>query len=364
MGILLGFSGGVVVAGLAFGSEFVFQRPTAGNPGFGLFYAFGAWDGVWYRRITAYGYEYNPSKTSSIAFFPMLPALAGTIRRVTGLDALSSLLIVNTTAHCGAGLALNYYLRRRGCDRTVAVQILLCFLLWPMGLFMRVAYTESLFVLWVLLTFCGFVQRWPLIVVALLAGAATATRSVGVVLLLPLATWGLIAFLVYQSVVFGDAFAFARTQAHWSLRPDGPLWPRVLALVTLEPIWCLYVVNPEVQRHILDKTDTPLFSLNLWNSVYFVVCVGSVVYGAIRKLLTRHEVLLSAGLLLVPYTLQAYRMMMLGHGRFTCVVFPMAIVFGTLLGQREPVVGSIVYVLMGVQLFYWSALFAGGYHVY
>jgi hypothetical protein len=104
--------------------------------------------------------------------------------------------------------------------------------------------------------------------------------------------------------------------------------------------------------------------LQFWNPIYFVACVSLVAYGAWQRWLTPPEWLLALGLLGIPYVLQSYRMMMLGHGRFTCVVFPMFLVLGRIMSHRPSTVAVILYALMAVQLFYWSALFAAWHRVF
>jgi Gpi18-like mannosyltransferase len=64
---------------------------------------------------------------------------------------------------------------------------LLAFGLLPTTVFFRMAYGESLFVLAVVLLLYGIARRQPLWLWALVAGAATAIRPVGVALLPPLA---------------------------------------------------------------------------------------------------------------------------------------------------------------------------------
>jgi hypothetical protein len=95
--------------------------------------------------------------------------------------------------------------------------------LFPPTMFFRMAYTESLLLLFILLVFYGMVRCWPLWVIALLAGTASSVRAVGVALapafalhlwqrsprmasfigratvLGPLACWGIIAYMLYQS---------------------------------------------------------------------------------------------------------------------------------------------------------------------
>ena len=57
-------------------------------------------------------------------------------------------------------------------------------------------------------------------------------------------------------------------------------------------------------------------------------------------------------------------MKMMGQGRFTCVVFPVFIVLGKLMAKWPAPATNVVFSLMGVQLFYWSALFAAWYYVF
>lgn len=378
---------GVVVAGLTFGNEFMVGPQSSESASYSWFQTFGARDGFWYQRIAAYGYDYDPDKQSSVVFFPLFPLLGGTIRAITGLSALPALLIVSWSAYVAAGLALIRYVRG-SADPRFAQQVLLCFCLWPMGLFFRVAYTESLFVLLMILAATGLQQRWPLIVIALLAGAASGTRTVGIALLPPLlweiwrrtptwqqtilrflviapvAVWGLLGYMIYLQITFGDPLVFASNQERWSVRPELPLLDRVTSLVTLRPIWSLYLPGSEAAVELSDRTDNLLFSLNRWNGIYFVGCTAIIAYGIRKKMLTTHEWMLSAGLLLVPYVLQAHRMVMISQGRFTCVVFPLFLVLGRLIAQCPNAVGNLLFALMGIQLFYWSALFAAGYYVF
>ena len=249
-------------------------------------------------------------------------------------------------------------------------------------------YAESLFLLLSVSCLLAISRNSPCWLAAVIAGAATGTRSVGVALLLPLvwdwwqrsdnwkgflgrsvvlgpvACWGLISFMVFQHAAFDDAFAFVKTQNHWSQRPDIS-WPyKFMTLASFEPIWTNYLPSSPSYWARHEYIASPFFSLQFWNPIYFVTCAGLVAYGAWKKWLTTPEWLLSIGLLGIPYVMQSYRMMMLGHGRFTCVVFPMYIVLGRLMAKWPAPVTAIVCTLMGIQLFYWSALFAAWHRVF
>lgn len=58
--------------------------------------------------------------------------------------------------------------------------------LWPFGVFFHVAYTESLFLLLLLLVMYGIERRWHPVTVALIAGLASGTRAMGTALIVPL----------------------------------------------------------------------------------------------------------------------------------------------------------------------------------
>ena len=273
-------------------------------------------------------------------------------------------------------------------DSRPSATTLLALCLWPMGLFLRVAYSEAFFLLLAVTILRLLRLRASPLLVAVIAGMATGTRSVGVALLLPLAwdwwqrsstitgfaaramvlgpvsCWGLIAYMVFLQVNFGDALLFMTAQQHWAARSDLPWYRNAICLLTLEPIWTVYLPTSPAYWASHEYVQNPLFSLHFWNPIYFVTCVGLVVYGAWKKWLTPPEWLLSIGLLGIPYVLQSYRMMMLGHGRFTCVVFPMYIVLGRLMAKWPAPVTAIVCTLMGIQLFYWSALFAAWHRVF
>ncbi len=411
----------LVLAGVAAGVDFLPRQSGPNQNESGFANAFGAWDGWWYAGIVNEGYAFDEERPSNVAFFPAYPLLSHCLHRLTGLSAYLSLLAVAHVCLISAFVLLGSYVRQRfPANQDLPEYALVSFALMPMTLFFRMTYSESLFVLITILVMFGRQRHWPAWVTALIAGAATGTRSLGVALLLPLAwdwwqraredassgcpaselpaaivkadakrkiretfnlrnvrrfvlsaavlgplaSWGLLANMAYEHLEFGDAFAFVRTQAHWEMRPDLP-WPRrLVSLASLEPIWSIYVPSSEAYWARHDYVANPLFSLQFWNPIYFLACAGLVAFGAWRRWLTPPEWLLSAGLLGIPYVLQGYRMMMLGHGRFTCVVFPMYIVLAHILSGVSRPAAILICVLMGVQLFYWSAMFAAWHRVF
>jgi len=411
----------MVVAGVAAGVDLLPRQSGPNQNESGFINAFGAWDGWWYTKIVVEGYAFDDSRPSSVAFFPAYPLLGHCLHRLSGLSAHLSLLALTHVCLISAFMVFESYVRQRAPgNQELSEFALISFSLMPMTVFCRMTYSESMFVLVTILTMLGRQRQWPAWITALIAGAATGTRSLGVALLLPLAwdwwrrakedtpgkcpasdlpavvshdnakrkireplnhrnvfrfaltasvlgplaCWGLLANMAYEYLEFGDAFAFVRTQAHWEMRPDQS-WPqRLIGLIILEPIWSIYDPSNAAYWARHEYVANPLFSLQFWNPIYFLTCGGLVAYGAWKRWLTPPEWLLSAGLLGIPYVLQGYRMMMLGHGRFTCVVFPMYIVLARLLSGAPRPAAILICVLMGMQLFCWSALFAAWHRVF
>jgi Gpi18-like mannosyltransferase len=147
-----------------------------------------AWDGAWYRRIAERGYSYAPSAMSSVAFFPAYPLLTRATAWLLGIGVDEALLLVSHAALFGALVVFHAYLQSRsppihGRVRNLALISLAVF---PTSFYLRMAYTESLFMLLCIATLYGMERRWPPIAVAIVIGLATATRPTGVALLLPL----------------------------------------------------------------------------------------------------------------------------------------------------------------------------------
>ena len=197
------------------------------------------WDSFWYARIVARGYELTPGAQSSVDFFPLLPILISGLRAVTGMGtALAGFLISNSalltsTIFLRRLVALDFPAPSRVPERTVWL-LLLC----PMTFFHSAVYTEALFLALsigsLLLARQG---RWA---PAALAGAfLTGAHGKGILILVPLlweafaerkegdesggvfrSRWwlvivpaGLVSFMTYLAVRFGDAIAFLHGQA-------------------------------------------------------------------------------------------------------------------------------------------------------
>jgi hypothetical protein len=383
-----------VLLGVLFGIEFVVLRTrgeTESRPD--LITACTRLDGKHYLNIVRNGYSFDPDRPSPVAFFPVYPFLSGWLSEVCGLSPAWAALIVAHLGLAAAFILLSRYTRVRWPEASGEQRalVLAAFGLWPATLFLRMAYAESLFVCGILLLLYGMAQRWRWLSLALVAGLVTAIRPPGVavlpalawhvmsqrgtclaaraaalVVLIPIACWGLLGYMLYQQWVFGNALAFAETQEHWRFMLEpvdwrSKLWP----LLSLEPVWSQYL--PESFRYWAngDKHGNPAFSLMFWNPILFVAAAGLLLYGARKRWLTASEVLLGVGLLAIPYLTRGYEMAMGSHARFAAVVVVNYLVIGRFLAQHSPLLTNAVLVASSILLCTWSALFAaGGYLVF
>ncbi len=315
-------------------------------------------DALHYRYIVLSGYGFDEGRRSPVAFFPFYPLLCRAVMQLSGLSVEAAMLLVANVGLLGAMMTFHVYLRRRFPEAAIEqidLMVLLLGLL-PTGMFARMPYAESWLMMLALLALLGMRQRWPLLIIAACVALATATRPVGVALLLPLGwhvlrtheRWperssalflyliigasGLLAYMAYLAGAFGDPLAFAWTQEHWFMGSKSKeAWSKWFSLLTLEPIWGAWWPD---SVHYWGRYDARLpwyFSLLFANAAYFILGWSMVGLGWLHRWLTVEELLLAAGLLLIPYVTRSYEMSMASMGRFVSVVVPMYISLGFLL---------------------------------
>jgi hypothetical protein len=347
------------------------------------------WDGQHYGQIAVEGYSFDPDRPSNITFLPAYPLLARLVIWTTGWDAEAVLVALSHSCLAGTFVLLTAYASGRKSTKNAnrIEYVLLAFGLWPTGCFFRMAYSESLFVLLTILALYGMQRRWSPLSLALIVGFASAARPVGVALLcplvvhlwnryqshntrllalattVPLAVWGLVAFLVFQWAVFGEPLAFLQTQVHWRMRPPTPLGTKLVALFTLEPIWSVYQSTSPSFWGRFDPNGVAVCSLQFANPIIYLFAVFLLILGVWRGWLTRVETAVAIPLLLMPYVTNSYDMCMSGMGRFTCVIFPLAFVLAELLARMPTALRTMYFVVSGTYVAIYCAGFATGARV-
>jgi hypothetical protein len=351
--------------------------------------AFLAWDGQWYREIALQGYHFEREERSNIAFFPAYPLLVRLAAKTVD-PAWAQVIVANAAFAVACGLWVAYVRSRYPhIDETLADWSLLALTLFPTSFYFRMGYSESTFLCLALASMLGMQRRWPLWLIAALIGAATASRSVGVALLvpfavhlrevsarwrgwllrgtllMPLACWGLVAWMAWQSAQFGDPLAFARAQYQWRVRPlpQSPL-TYLVSLVTLEPLRAIY--DPDCPCHWsrFPSEVAPYLHVHAFQPIYFLLTAALLAIGYRRRWLSPKESTLGAALLLIPYVTHAYWACMLSEARFAAVVFPAYLVLGRGLHAAPRWLSLIVLAGCAALLCAYAALFAAWYWVF
>jgi hypothetical protein len=394
----------IVVLAVLFGVDFVplCQAHLGRLTRVDLLSGFAAWDGEWYVRIASAGYSYDPERMSSVAFFPLYPWLAGAMVHTLGLRPEWALLLVSHGALIGTFALLGAYVSRccSEADAALPDYTVLAFGLFPTTFYFRMTYTESVFTLLAILSLYGMQRGWRPRTIAIIVGLATASRMVALALvpvlalyvwqrmktesssrsahgvsgllclgllrvacLLPVCCWGLLGYMLFQWVAFGEPLAFIKTQVHWTER-SLTLGDRLVGLLTLEPIRAVYDSSSPCYWARVPPEGNLLFNLKAANPLYFLATVGLVVLGGCKRWLNGRELLLSAGLLVIPYALQAARTGMSSQARYAAVVFPVYLVLGQLLHRMPGPLAAALLAISGLFLAIYSAMFVSWYWFY
>jgi hypothetical protein len=229
------------------------MHPGGPLPG-GVVHAWYQWDSLWFTRIAEHGYA--AVGTRSAAFFPLYPLLMALLDAVLPGDAFLAGLVIANVAFLAA-LILTFRLVQTESDRDTAGRTLWYLVAFPAGFFLAAAYNTALFLaLTVASVYALRRRRWWL--AGLLGGFAAATRSAGLLLLVPfcyeylrlpgrrlrpealaalLIPAGLGAFMIYTWQVLRDPLAFMHAQAHWSRHLEWP-WSaigREVSMIARQP---------------------------------------------------------------------------------------------------------------------------------
>jgi hypothetical protein len=240
--VFAALSFGPATGGLAAENEAKFDAPelthALADP---LLAPLARWDAVWYLRIAEAGYGGSEARA---AFFPLYPLAVRALATPFGASPaalLAAAYAVALASFLGA-LALLHRLVTLELGRPLARPALLLLAVFPGALYFGAPYSESLFLLLAVGAFYAARTGRFAWAGASAAGAA-ATRSAGVLLMLPLAIlwwetserrardagWlllaplGLGAFALFLGLAEGDALAFVHAHEAWYRELSVPL---------------------------------------------------------------------------------------------------------------------------------------------
>jgi Mannosyltransferase (PIG-V) len=226
-----------------------FQRLTLDAPS-GSMNVWSHWDGEHYVALALGGYLHPPDNVSP-AFFPMYPLLMRSFAELFGgpisKEALSLWGPLLSLLFLPLAFYFIYQIAQDGWGEEVARGSVLSLAFFPTTFFLNAAYTESLFLALSAGSIWAIRVRKDLLLACVLGGFAAATRNVGVFLIVPLAyewikaggleegdkRWGgiylalvpsgLLTYMGYLWLRFGDPLLFYSAQEYWNRRHTDPV---------------------------------------------------------------------------------------------------------------------------------------------
>jgi hypothetical protein len=305
-------------------------------------------DAVWFLQVADHGYS---AYGGAAAFFPGYPLLIRALTPVTGGHDVVAATVLSNAALLVA-LVLLYRLTCLEFSEHVARRTIVLLLVNPVSYFFYAPYSEPLF-LALTVAFFLFARRGQWLSAALVAGLASSTRSVGVLLVLALAAeawtrggrwrraprivgkelgrWalrlavaasGFIAYLGYWAWL-GDAWRPFQVQSiYWFRERSLPWEPLARGIWTLikhprEPMWLTTNVNT------------------------FIAVVAVLLAVLVVRRMAPSYAVFTAACLLAPLVASNPAEPLLSVARFDLVIFPLTWAIA-LLSSRRHVFGLVV----------------------
>src|SRR5215213_4322247 len=301
------------------------------------------WDSVWYLRIADSGYEDSAARTAFFPLYPLLVRGVGTLFGGSPGALLAAAFLVSLAAFLAA-LVLLHRLTELELGRRLARPALLLLAVCPAAVYFGVPYSESLFLLLAVGAFyAARTGRWAW--AGTCAGLASATRSAGLLLLIPLAmiwwgsrarrtrdaAWlllaplGIAAYAAWLGFAEGDALRFLDVQEAWSRELKVPL----------AGAWDGFVAAVDGVRQLGSGSRTPVyfelaagdpFRIAALNLMLFATLVFAVIAcaGVVRRLPAAYGAWVGASLVL-PLSLPVTPQPLMSLTRFVAVLFPIFI---------------------------------------
>ncbi len=168
----------VVISSTYFGQNLLAGKEAPLEPADTIIKGLTQWDGVWFIKIVTEGYGVRSS-----AFLPMYPLLIYLLQGTGIPPQIGALLISNISFFLI--LLIFYRMVILDYSESVSEKSLWYLALFPTAFYFSASYTESLYLLMVLLTlYLGRTKHWFL--AALCCMFASLTRNLGILLIVPL----------------------------------------------------------------------------------------------------------------------------------------------------------------------------------
>ncbi len=221
------------------------------------------WDAGWYMNIAQHGYSYNgnPMIQQNIAFFPLYPTVMKVLGELFGLH--NGVATIFPALFLGVVSIYAFHaLAKTRLNENASLFATAAYSLYPGSTFFISAYPTSSMNLLVIITLLAFSQK-KYFMAAIAAGISTAggallvflsatitlayankimaqknkmiaSRFSQLILFGFLSLSGIIGFMLYQQIAFGNALAFIDVQKAWGYKS---IIDRIVNLITLSPIF-------------------------------------------------------------------------------------------------------------------------------
>ena len=338
---------------------------VSGNEGLDLLLAPALrWDGAWFTNIATDGYGSDPLAS---AFFPLYPALMALIGWPLGSPAVAGTLISIICLWGGLTL-ISRLMRVEGTGTQSVSPAIWALCLFPTSVFLSAIYSESLFLLLSAGAFLAARQdRWLL--AGTLGALAAATRSAGILLVVPLLVFawtavrsgatpwrrilwialvplGLAAVMLWFWWITGDPMASFSAQQFWGRSLDVPfigVWQGVVA----------------AKDSLILLSTGSVTGAALQNLISLGFLVGAVLatIGVFRRLPMAYGVY-TVVYLALPLSTPAEGWPLMSLPRFLIVCFPLFMWLGIWLSEGPVWRRQVTLALFAVALAGTSAWFA------
>jgi hypothetical protein len=336
-----------------------FYRITPDVP-FGTLNIWSHWDGAWYIQIAGEGYE--ASAPASTAFFPLYPLLMRSFAELFGgpisIEALSLWGPLLSLIFLPFALYFIYHIALDGWGERVARGSVLTLALFPTTFFLNAAYTESLFLALSAGSLWAMRVRKDLLLACVLGGFAAATRNVGIFLVVPLVyewirgggweegdkRWdgvylalvpsGLLGYMGYLWIRFGDPLLFYSAQEYWNRRHTDPL-TLVVDIVSeaYGSLKTLFGAQPPAGSALGGVIERIHGANDFYALVFLLFTLALFVLGF--RVLPLSLSLYTLLLLISAVTFGKPATPLMGFSRYILVAFPLFITLATLLESRR-----------------------------
>jgi len=325
------------------------------------------WDSVWYLSVAHHGYGSDPATP---AFFPLYPL----ILRALGSDVVAGLAV--SLACFAVASVLLHRLTEIELGPAAAAPAVTALALFPGSLYFSMVYSEALFLaLSVGAVYAARTRHWAW--AGALGALAAATRSAGLLLLVPLAVlwWAHSrrardgAWLALVPAGIGLFCAGLAWAGHDALAPfhAQDAWYRAFA-GPFVGAWDGTVAAWDGARQLLSGSRAPVYFapaggdpfVAAWHNLslfVFLVPVVPVVIGIARRLPPAYVAYVVAALAL-PLSWPVGPQPLMSLPRFEAVLFPAFMWLGSWIARGGPARGRAVYLVFGAGLAAFSAFVA------